>query len=241
MHPEINRGQQGRSGYLRVLIVEDDEKLCKMLQLKFQENRMECDLCLDGKDAMEYIKRDAYDVIALDRMLPHKDGLTILKEIRANHMDTPVIMVTALGQLDHRVEGLDCGADDYLAKPFEIAEFFARVRALARRKSKALESDQIEYGDFVYDIDQMKLRSQKDTEKDCHLSKRESELLLFLIHNEGRVLSRELILDRIWGIDSDVMDSNLDNFICFLRKRLKSIGSGCQIKTVRGVGYRLES
>lgn len=225
---------------MRVLVVEDDEKLCSMLQLRFQENRMECDFCPDGKDALEYVIRDAYDVIVLDWMLPHKDGLTILKEIRANHMETPVIMVTALGQLDHRVEGLDCGADDYLAKPFEVEEFLARIRALARRKTKAMESIQMEYGDFIYDSEQMKIINKRDKSTDCRLSKREAELLLFLIHNEGRILSRALILDRIWGIDSNIMDSNLDNFICFLRKRLKSIRSVCQIRTVRGVGYRLE-
>lgn len=225
---------------MRALLIEDDEKLCEMLLLRFQENKMECDCCMDGRDAMEYVVRDAYDVIILDRMLPHKDGMMILKEIRARHIETPVIMVTALGQLEHRVEGLDCGADDYLTKPFELQELLARVRALARRRTKAIESDQISYGDFLFDSDQMKVISKSDQLKSCHLSKRESELLVFLIKNEGRVLSRELILDRIWGIDSDVMDSNLDNFICFLRKRLKTIGSNCRIKTVRGVGYQLE-
>jgi len=225
---------------MRVLIVEDDKKLCEMLKLQFIANRMDCDICMDGRDAMEYIMRDAYDVIVLDRMLPHLDGLTILKEIRERHNDTPVIMVTALGQLDHRVEGLDSGADDYLTKPFELEELFARVRALGRRKSKAIEAERIEFGDFLYDIDQMKIISKKKEDMDCHLSKREAELLAFLMKNEGRVLNRELILDRIWGIDSEVMDSNLDNFICFLRKRLRSVGSQCQIKTVRGVGYRME-
>ena len=225
---------------MRVLIVEDDKKLCEMLQLQLKENHMDCDVCMDGADAMEFIVRDAYDVIILDRMLPHQDGLAILKELREKHIDTPVIMVTALGQLEHRVEGLDYGADDYLAKPFELEELLARVRALGRRKAKAIETSKIEFGDFYYDVDQMKIVLKEKKEVSCHLSKREAELLLFLIKNEGRVLNRELILDRIWGIDSDVMESNLDNFICFLRKRLRTVGSQCQIKTVRGVGYRME-
>ena len=225
---------------MRVLIVEDDKKLCEMLQLQLNENDIQCDICMDGADAMEFIMRDAYDVLVLDRMLPHKDGLTILKELREKQNDTPVIMVTALGQLDHRVEGLDSGADDYLPKPFELEEFLARVRALGRRKVKAIETKREEFGDIYYDADQMKIFAKEDESNNCHLSKRESELLLFMMNNEGRVLSRELILDRIWGIDSDVMESNLDNFICFLRKRLRSVGSKCKITTVRGVGYRLE-
>lgn len=225
---------------MRVLMIEDDTQLCEMLGLQFQKKGIECDYCEDGKYAMEYVERDAYDVIVLDRMLPHKDGLTLLKEIRAKRIETPIIMVTALGQLDHRVEGLDEGADDYLAKPFELDEFFARVRALARRKAKAIEAEIVQFGDFTYNIDQMKIMLNEDESKNCHLSKRESELLLFLMKNGGRILSRELLLDRIWGIDSDVMESNLDNFISFLRKRLNCIGSSSHIKTVRGVGYCLE-
>lgn len=223
---------------MRILLVEDDQKLCSLVKAQLAEQEIECDICNDGADAFHYAKTNAYDVIVLDRMLPHKDGITIIDELREHQIETPVIFVTALGQLNDRVNGLNHGADDYLSKPFEIVELVARIHALARRRTKSLTSNVHTFGDFEYDFPQL-LLTHTVTKKTCHISKRESELLSFFITNEGQILSRDLILDRIWGIDSDIMESNLDNFICFLRKRLKSIDSKCIIKTYRGTGYAL--
>jgi DNA-binding response OmpR family regulator len=170
-------------------------------------------------------------------MLPGMDGLTILDMLRRNKITTPVIMVTAMGTLENRIEGLDTGADDYLTKPFDIEELLARIRALARRPVKIENLEKLYFSDFCLDTGMMKLIKDKES---CNLSKRESDLLTFFIKNQGQILTREMLLNRVWGADSYVTDGNLDNFICFLRKRLKSIHSHATLKTIRSVGYQME-
>lgn len=221
-----------------LLIIEDDKELCSILEYQLKKNQIEADFCYDGSDAMFYAGKQTYDVIILDRMLPGMDGLAVLDRLRRNRITTPVIMVTAMGTLRNRIEGLDTGADDYLAKPFEIEELLARIRALARRPAKLESLDQLYFSDFCLNTGTMKLIKEKEC---CNLSKRESDLLTFFIKNQGQILTREMLLNRVWGADSFVTDGNLDNFICFLRKRLKSIHSHATLKTVRSVGYQLVS
>jgi DNA-binding response OmpR family regulator len=218
-------------------MIEDDKELCNILQIEMAKNQFLVDFCHNGEDADFYINSNAYDVIILDRMLPGKDGISILHEIRSKSNFTPVIMLTAMNTLQNRIEGLDQGADDYLSKPFETEELFARIRALARRSTKLENTDIYTFGDISLDTRNLCIRHN---DENCSLSKRESDLLAFFIHNKGITLERELILTRVWGADSFVTDGNLDNFIHFLRKRLKSIHSQVTLKTVRGVGYRLE-
>jgi DNA-binding response OmpR family regulator len=220
-----------------LLIIEDDKELCSILEHQLKKNHVLADFCHDGSDALFYAEKQTYDIIVLDRMLPGVDGLTILQKLRKAHITTPVIMVTAMGTLKNRIEGLDTGADDYLTKPFEVEELLARIRALSRRPVKIENFEQFHYSDFHLDSGTMKLIKEKES---CSLSKRECDLLAFFIKNKGQILTREMLLTRVWGADSFVTDGNLDNFICFLRKRLKSIHSNASIKTVRGVGYRLE-
>lgn len=222
---------------MRVLMIEDDKELCAILQIEMIKNQFLVDFCYDGEDADFYINSNAYDVIILDRMLPGKDGISILREIRSKSISTPVIMLTAMNTLHNRIEGLDQGADDYLTKPFEMEELFARIRALARRVAKLENTNLLTFGDITLDTTNLCIEHNGES---CNLSKRESDLLAFFIRNRNTTLERELLLMRVWGADSFVTDGNLDNFIHFLRKRLKSVHSQVILKTVRGVGYRLE-
>ena len=222
---------------MRLLMIEDDIELCTILEIELVKNGFLVDFCHNGEDADFYINSNAYDVIILDRMLPGKDGLTILKDMRANSNATPTIMLTAMNTLTNRIEGLDLGADDYLTKPFEIDELLARIRALSRRAVKLENTTQYTFGDITLDTTNLSLNCNGLS---CTLSKRESDLLSFFIRNKGNTLERELLLTRVWGADSFVTDGNLDNFIHFLRKRLKQVHSQVTLKTVRGVGYRLE-
>lgn len=222
---------------MKLLIIEDDLELCAILEHQLKKKDITADFCNRGDDAAYYYEKQSYDTIVLDRMLPGKDGLSILKEIRRKQIATPVIMLTALDTLQNRVEGLDGGADDYLTKPFEVEELLARIRALSRRTLKIESQDSLAFGDIVLDVSNLTITSG---EKQCVLSKRECDLLNFFMKNKGQVLTRETLLTRVWGADSFVTDGNLDNFICFLRKRLKVVESSVNLKTVRGVGYRLE-
>lgn len=221
---------------MRILIIEDDLDLCSLLEYQLNMQGWFADFCHDGSEALLYIERNVYDAILLDRMLPNKDGLTILKEMRKQNNSTPVLLVTAMNTLTNRVEGLDAGADDYLIKPFEIDELFARIRAIARRNIEFHDNATLTFSDLTVDFQLMKLICNKE---ECILSKRELDLLVFLIHNKGRILSRDTILSRVWGVDSFVSDGNLDNFIFFLRKRIASVHSHVTIKTVRSVGYHI--
>lgn len=220
-----------------LLIVEDDKKLCSILEYQLNKNKIEADFCHDGADAMFYIEKQSYDIIILDRMLPGMDGITILKRLRGKQIKTPVLMLTAMGTLQNRIEGLDTGADDYLIKPFDMEELLARIRALARRPVQLESLERLCFSDFCLDTAKLMLSGENGS---CNISKRECDLLTFFIKNKGQVLTRETLLTRVWGADSFVTDGNLDNFICFLRKRLKSIHSRTTIKTIRSVGYLLE-
>jgi DNA-binding response OmpR family regulator len=222
---------------VHLLIIEDDKDLCSILEYQFKKNNIEADFCHHGEDALFYAEKQIYDIIVLDRMLPGTDGLTLLDKLRKNKITTPVIMVTAMDTLRNRIEGLDTGADDYLTKPFDMEELLARIRALARRPARIENLEQLYFSDFCLDAGTMQLIRNSES---CGLSKREGDLLAFLIKNKGQILTREMLLTRVWGADSFVTDGNLDNFICFLRKRLKSVHSHASIKTVRSVGYQLE-
>jgi DNA-binding response OmpR family regulator len=222
---------------MRILVVEDDMKLCSILEYQLKKSGIEADFCHDGEEAVLYGIKQTYDVIMLDRMLPGLDGISVLQKLRKMNITTPVILVTAMDQLKNRIEGLDSGADDYLTKPFEVEELLARIRALARRPARIENMDKLYFSDICIDLGKMLLIRGAES---CSLSKREGDLLAFFIKNKGIILSREIILTRVWGADSFVTDGNLDNFIYFLRKRLNSVHSHVTIKTVRSVGYQLE-
>ena len=223
---------------MRLLIIEDNKDLCDGMCFQLQHEGYTIDTCYTGEYALYYALQHSYDVIILDRMLPDIDGLSILKIIRQKNINVPVIMVTAMERLLDRIDGLDSGADDYLVKPFAMEELLARVRALARRPQKIEQTELLTYSDLELDVKKQLVRT---AQKSSSLTKREADLLEFFMRNPNQVLPRETILSRVWGPDNFVEEGNLDNYIHFLRRRLKSIDCTAQIKTIHSVGYCLES
>lgn len=223
---------------MRILIVEDDERLCESLRYQLVCEGFEIDLCHDGEDGLYYIQEQAHDLILLDRMLPKMDGLTVLRKARSLGISTPVILVTALGEIHDRVDGLDCGADDYITKPFALSELMARIRCIFRRPQRWENLGTLTFGDLAYETEQKTLSCGT---RSCTLSKREGELLEFFLRNPRQVIPRSVLLSRVWGPDAEVENGNLDNYIHFLRRRIKAVDSSLILKTLRGVGYRLES
>lgn len=222
---------------MRLLIIEDDQNLADVLSLQLQHEGFETDCIYHGADAVFYALQNVYDVIILDRMLPGMDGLTILKLLRENQIHTPVILATALDSIEERITGLNCGADDYIIKPYDIRELIARIYALVRRPSNLENVKTLSFGDLVFDLAEGNLSVK---ERKIHLSKRERLLLEYFLKNPNQTLSRQLLYTRIWGIDGEVEDGNLDTYIYYLRKHLRSLGSHVQISTVHGTGYKLE-
>ena len=222
---------------MRILLVEDDKELCDAIKLQLERAGYETDCCGQGQEAFYYASEYPYDVIILDRMLPQMDGLSVLQGLRRMGITTPVIITTALDGVNDRIDGLDAGADDYLVKPFAFEELAARIRSIGRRPRRMEEGRKLSFDDISYSPEELRLDGPDGS---CSLSRREAALLEAFLRNSGQSLSRQLLLCRVWGPDTDVEEGNLDNYIYFLRRRLKSVGSRIQLKTVRGIGYRME-
>jgi DNA-binding response OmpR family regulator len=218
-----------------ILIVEDERRLAQIVRRVLQEEGHTVDLAHDGEEGLAMATDGSHDVIILDILLPEMDGIEVCRTLRRNRIDTPVLLLTALGEVDDRVRGLDAGADDYLAKPFAFQELLARIRALGRRKVQAREPTQLEVDGLTLDL--RRRRAQRDG-RIIDLSPKEFSLLEFLMRNQGRVVTRMQILDHIWGYDY-ATDSNLvDVYMAYLRRKVDSDGPSL-IRTVRGVGYAL--
>lgn len=222
---------------MKILLIEDDIDLSETMKFQLEKEGFQTELCHDGEEGLYLLMEQEHDLVILDRMLPGMDGVTVLKKARQVGVATPVIFLTALGELTDRVIGLDCGADDYLVKPFAYPELFARIRCLLRRPGRWNEENLLKIGDISFDPE---INSLKCGKKECTLSKREGRLLEVFVRNPGQVLPRAVLLNKVWGLESDVEEGNLDNYIHFLRRRLRSVGSQTGLKTVRGVGYTLE-
>ncbi len=222
---------------MRILLVEDDLELSEILSFELECEGFSVDVCHDGGDSLYYIREKAYDLILLDQMLPTLSGLKILEIIRGEGISVSVILVTALGEAGDKIKGLDTGADDYIVKPFHTGELMARIRSISRRPKQLQDQRSLEYGDISYHSMEKTMLHNGNS---YILSKREGDLLELFLKNPGIILSRSIILSRVWGPDAEIEDGNLDNFIYFLRKRLSSLQSSLSIKTVRGVGYLLE-
>lgn len=221
---------------MQILLIEDDVSLCDTLRFQLKQEQHTVDVCHDGSDGLDLFLQDSYDLVLLDRMLPNKSGLTILKTARKAGIQTPVIVITALGELYDRVEGLDSGADDYITKPFAFEELMARIRSLGRRSGKWTSSSLLALGDIQYDCD---LRQLTGPQTSIQLSGREGRLLEVFLRSPDTVLRRMVLLARVWGSDAEVEESNLDTYIHYLRKRLAYVKSSLSLKTVRGTGYIL--
>lgn len=222
---------------MRILLAEDDKDLNKAITWQLTGQGYSVDSCFDGEEALFYGKQNIYDVILLDRMLPCREGTEVLAALRRQSVNVPVILITALGTLQDKIAGLDLGADDYLVKPFDFEELFARIRCVTRRSPVLnAQSDLLSYHDITWACREMRLTGPADSST---LSRREGDLLESFLHAPGQILARETLLLKVWGPDSNVEGGNLDNYVHFLRRRLKAVGSALQIRTIRGVGYGL--
>ena len=224
---------------IKILLMEDDLDLCQSIQQELMKNGYSVDCCNDGEMAMLYaLNTDyGYDLAIVDRMLPVIDGLTIIKAMRRKNIQIPVIIITGMSALDDRVDGLDGGADDYLVKPFHIRELMARVRALTRRPQQIQDIGLLSYADLHLDYPNRKITCNG---QELVLTAKEAELLSVLMKQPETAFSREQLVLKVWGSNADIEPGNVDNYISFLRKRLRELHRSCEIKTIYGAGYRLE-
>lgn len=221
---------------MRVLVVEDEPRLADLIARRLRAERYEVDVAHDGPAGLDRGLTGAYDAIVLDRMLPGLDGVEVCRQIRAARVPTPVLMLTARRELEERVEGLDAGADDYLGKPFAFSELLARLRALTRRAEHPLLPRVLRVGDLS--LDQGAHRVERGG-REVELSPREFALLEYLMRNAGQVLTREQILERVWGYAAEPEGNVVDLYIHYLRKKLDAGRRGSLIQTVRGLGYTI--
>ena len=222
---------------MKILVVEDELRLAEALQQIMQEQKYQVDVANDGNDGLDYALYGDYDVIVLDVMLPGKDGFEIVRALRAAKIKTPVIMLTARDDVRDKIRGLDKGADDYMTKPFVPEELLARIRALSRRQGEVL-LEEISMEDLTLSLSTNDLLCGA---KSIHLAFKEFEIMKILLSNQKAIVSKEMLISKVWGDDSDAEDNNVEAYISFLRKKLSFLGSRVQISTIRKVGYRLES
>ena len=222
---------------MKLLLVEDSIQLNKALTTVLKRNAYIVDSAFDGEEALLYIDQYKYDVIILDIMLPKINGLDVLKRVRTNKIDTPIIMLTAKSTTEDKIHGLDLGADDYLPKPFVVEELLARIRALLRRQPAYEEESKLSFGDIVLDSNNCCLINN---EKKVTLMNKELQIITLLMKANGNVVSQDTISKNVWDIESYSTSENVWVFISYLRKKLESINSKVKIKSIRYQGYYLE-
>lgn len=222
---------------MEILLVEDDIELCSAIKVLLEKDDYNITICHNGNDGKKYIFQNRFDLIILDRMMPGIDGLTLLFEMRSNNISTPVIMLTAMGDITDKVDGLDMGADDYIVKPFEIREFLARVRAVIRRPMLLDEKHILKFAGISLNTQDLILSGEKG---ECSLSKKETELLALFLSRPNQTLKRDFLFAGVWGMESEVEYASLDSYVHFLRRRIKSVSDKVAVTTVRGIGYKLE-
>lgn len=222
---------------MRALIIEDEVRLAATLQDLLDLNGYSSDICHDGETGLDNALTGIYDVILLDVMLPRLDGVSLLQKLRSSGNATPVLMLTAKSDLADRVTGLDSGADYYLTKPFEPKELLACIRALTRRQPELRTTDTLQCGDLTLNQNTYSLSCG---EREVRLSRKEFDMMELLMRNLGIVLTKENLLLKIWGYESDAEDNNVEVYISFLRRKLTHLRSSIRIRTIRMVGYCLE-
>jgi two-component system OmpR family response regulator len=223
---------------MRVLIIEDDRRLAKLISNVLRENHIEVDSAHDGDTGLELALRGIYDVAIVDWMLPGRDGPAICRAVRAAHLQTTLLLLTARGQVEDRVTGLDSGADDYLIKPFAFDELLARIRALDRRfLNNTGDPSELRCGDLVLDL---LAHTARRFDHSIELTATEWNLLEYLMRHPKQILTREQILDYVWSYEAKVAPTLVDVYISYLRHKISLPGKPDPIKTVRGVGYRLD-
>lgn len=224
---------------MKLLLVEDEKRMGQALCELLTQEKYDVDWYTDGEDGADAFDGTVYDLVVLDVMLPRKNGFDIAREARKNGVKTPILMLTARSDVDDRVNGLDCGADDYLTKPFAPKELLARLRALARRQYD-VEDGRLTFGDIALEGKTMTLENSASGAS-VRLSEKEFRALEVLMANQGQIMTREQLALKIWGYDNEAEYNNVEVYMTFVRKKLAFIGSKTAIKAVRGVGYELRS
>lgn len=220
---------------MRLLLVEDEKRMAQALCEILRQEKYDVDHFADGLDGLYALQTKGYDLAILDVMLPHKNGFEIAKQARKEGVLTPILMLTAKSELDDKVTGLDCGADDYLTKPFMTKELLARLRALGRRNINSPDGT-LAFGDITLNKETSTLFCGENS---VRLSEKELRILEYLIANQGQILTREQLAVKIWGYDSDTEYNNVEVYMSFARKKLNFVKAKVEIKAVRGIGYEL--
>jgi two-component system OmpR family response regulator len=223
---------------MRILLIEDDKRLAKLIRNVLEDEKYSLDVENDGELGLEVALRGTHDLIIIDWMLPGRDGPSICRKIRSSKQVVPILMLTARGQIEDRVAGLESGADDYLVKPFDFEELIARIRALSRRYTPgSVDPSELRLGSIVMDV---KAHSVRRGESAVELTKREWDLLEFFLRHPNQTLSRAEILDYVWSYETNVQPEMVDVYISYLRQKLTITGMKDPIQTIRGFGYLLE-
>lgn len=225
-----------RENPMKILLIDDERRLCEALTAILRKNGMEATAAYDGENGLNEALTGIYDLIVLDVMLPKKNGLEVLRTLRAEQISVPVLMLSAKSEISDKICGLDLGADDYLTKPFDTGELLARIRALTRRKGEPTEQE-LTYGDLSL--------CERTHEVTCNgnsilLGRKEYLILEMLLSNPKQIIPKERFLEKIWGFDSDAEYNAIEVYLSFLRKKLTALSSRVTVRSVRGAGYRLE-
>lgn len=217
---------------MRILIIEDEPKIAEVISSRLKKENYVVDINKNREEGLDNALTNIYDLIILDVMLPKINGFEILKQIRKEKIEAKVIMLTAKSMLDDKLTGFNSGANDYITKPFHVEELVARVNAQLRMNQNQTKKDYIEAGD---------IRLNTKTNEEIEIICKEFQIIEYLIKNPNQVISKEQIYEKIWGLENESESNNLEAYISFIRKKLKSIGSEVQIKAIRGLGYKLEA
>lgn len=221
---------------MKILVVEDEKLLAESIRTLLQEKGFEADAVYDGEAGVDYAESGVYDLIILDVMMPKMNGYQVAKKLRSTHLSTPILMLTAKSELLDRVKGLNSGADYYLTKPFDARELLACVNALLRRQGN--EVDELVFGNTSLNLENCSIVANG---QELRLSAKEFDVMRMLMQSKEKNLSKEMILSKVWGFDSDAVENHVEVYVGFLRKKLKSIGSNVEIVAVRRLGYHLET
>lgn len=235
---------------MQVLIVEDEKRLAKAIGQILEDKKYMVDIVYDGEDGYEYAREGIYDVIILDIMLPGMDGFQVARQLRKEKNTTPIIMLTAKDDIEDKIQGLDCGADDYMTKPFAAEELLARIRAVTRRKGEVV-LDTVKYKDLELNLETGSLtliqnaegekgQPPKSKRPEVHLSYKEFEIIKLFMTNPQNTYSKEDIIVKVWGYDSEATGNNVEAYVSFLRKKLAHLGSQVKIDAIRKIGYKID-
>lgn len=222
----------------RILIVEDEQKISRVLQLELEYEGYETKVASNGKEALEYMEQEDWSLALFDIMIPELSGLEVLRRVRRQGNETPILLLTARDEVHDKVSGLDLGANDYITKPFQIEELLARIRANLRKSStRQQETEKLEFGDLIVDLEAHEVKRERQA---IELTPRELDLLVCLLKNKNRVLTREQLIEQVWGFDYIGETNVVDVYIRYLRQKIDKSFDRAYIQTIRGIGYSMK-